>query len=131
MRLILPTLLIAMLPTAVSAQRQIALVVPVEVVQKLDVSPASGTVVVDDGFAERHDAVVMRVTANVDWRIEVSAVTGELQVRSEGEFEEVSAGWQTVASGGRGGNQEIVLDLRRSGTAAPDADDVRVRIVTK
>ena len=131
MRLILPTLLIAMLPTAVSAQRQIALVVPVEVVQKLDVAPASGTVVVDAGFAERHDAVVLRVTANVEWRIEVSTAAGELQVRNEGEFEEVSAGWQTVASGGRGGNQEIVLDLRRSGSVAPDADDLRVRIVTQ
>lgn len=131
MRLILPTLLIAMLPPAVSAQRQIALVVPVEVVQKLDVVPASGTVVVEGGFAERHDAVVLRVTANVEWRIEVSAAAGELQVRGDGEFEDMGAGWQTVASGGRGGNQEIVLDLRRSGSVAPAADDLRVRIVTQ
>ena len=131
MRLILPTLLLAVLPAAVSAQRQIALVVPVEVVQKLDVARGSGTVVVDGGFAERQDAVVLRVTANVEWRIEVSAAAGELQVRSDGAFEEVSAGWQTVARGGRGGNQEIVLDLRRSGSEAPDADDLRVRIVTQ
>lgn len=133
MRLILPTLLLAIIPTAVSAQRQIALVqVPVEVVQRLDVVSASGTVIVDAGFAELHDGLVARVTANVSWRIEVSATAGELQVRSDdGAFVDVGAGWQTVASGGRGGNQEIVLDLRRSGSVVPDADDVHVRIVAQ
>lgn len=133
MRLSLPILLLAIVPAAVSAQQQtVALQMPVQVVGKLDVVPGAGSTVVDAGFAMHDGAVILRVTANVEWRVEVSAADGALEVRREGDgaYAAVSDGWQPLASGGRGRDQEIVLDLRRSGSVAPELDDLRVRIVT-
>jgi hypothetical protein len=133
MRLLLPTLMIAILPASISAQQSQALGVDVQVgeIRKLTVAAGPGAEVIASGFAERDDAVVLRVTANVEWRVEVAAADAALEVRpnSDGAYAPVSAAWQAVAAGGRGRDQEIVLDLRRTGDVAPDAGDLLVRIV--
>ena len=142
MRALLPLLLIA-LAAPVAAQQQVASAastqavgvdVQIGVIRQLSVLPGSGEESIEAGYAEHDDAMTLRVTANVAWRIEVAVGSGSpLEVRPDGTntYAPVGAGWQPIASGGRGSNQEIVLDLRRAGTDAPDAQDLQVRLVTR
>lgn len=141
MRALLPLLVIA-LAAPVAAQQQVASAmapqavgvdVQVGVIRHLSVLSGSGQEAIQAGYAESDDALTLRVTANVAWRIEVVVDGGSaLEVRQDGTgaYASVGTSWQAIASGGPGSNQEIVLDLRRAGTDAPDAQDLQIRLVT-